>query len=211
MPSVLGWTDGWWNETSERFILREIWSEVFWLSDSFSTICSQLNRALLRAPTHRSFSISPHLFLFFNHSINLETCLYWLYSWFNAASPRSASIKVHPLYLLCLVSVEAYGMSRAAAGQTGAEFHLSFIRSLPTFRHSDSALPQKRAWSHQPTKVSKKSGVTWKLFFSLVTKIEIKKKCVGGCYFSLWTSGCHFLMDRLEGDGGTGLPGHLFS
>lgn len=53
----------WWQvETSEWFSLRTIWLRKR-LSDSFMTICSQLNRALLRAPIHQSLSISPNLFL----------------------------------------------------------------------------------------------------------------------------------------------------
>lgn len=54
-----------WTVHSRRDLIEKEreWKECSGYQTAFTSICSQLKRALLRAPIHRSFSINPHLFL----------------------------------------------------------------------------------------------------------------------------------------------------
>lgn len=83
--------------------------------------------------------------------------------------------------------IKAYRMTRETARQTGIAIHLPIIQFLSTFRLSDLSLPQKKVFSDQPAKMSKRSDITG---MSLSTSWY---------YLSFWTSQCHFQVERMVG------------
>lgn len=169
---------------------------VFWLSDSFTTVCSQLKRALLSAPVHPSFSSIPI-------SSCLPCCFSIIPSTWGPVRIGSIHDSLQPsLNLLLSKSIHCSASAscqsrpigwpeRQLDRQVQSSIYLSFSLCQPA-----DSLPQRRAFGHQLTKVSKKAGITEKSLSPSVTKnmvllisLDIRVSSPGG----------------YVGDGGTGL------
>lgn len=158
---------------------------MFWLSDSFTTICSQLKRALLRAPIHRSSSISPHWFL---SAVPFQ-------SFYQPGDPAVLALSMTHCSLPSVyfyqspstVSSQPYvsqGLENQLDRQVQCSIYLSFNLCQSTL--SDLSLSQKRA--NQP-RCPKSQGSQENHSFFPWQKTW--------CCLSLWTSGCNFLVKRL--------------
>lgn len=143
---------------------------VFWLSDSFTTVCSQLKRALLSAPVHPSFSSIPI-------SSCLPCCFSIIPSTWGPVRIGSIHDSLQPsLNLLLSKSIHCSASAscqsrpigwpeRQLDRQVQSSIYLSFSLCQPA-----DSLPQRRAFGHQLTKVSKKAEITEKSLSPSVTK-----------------------------------------